>query len=106
MPASRAAAWMVSGSSSSWPEKWRMRRRRSSGRSASGACRRAATTARHAGIVAAMRGRTEVSIGIPWSPAIEAKACACFAGVKALLEVLVGAAGQADERQLPLQPVA
>ena len=82
MPASRAAASIVSGSSSSWPEKWRMRRRRSSGRSASGACRRAATTARHAGMVAAMRGRTEVSIGIPWSRAMAAKARDCFSGVK------------------------
>ena len=82
MPASRAAPWMVSGSSSSSPEKWRMRSRRSSGRSASGACRRAATMARQAGMVAAMRGRTELSIGIPWSRAMEAKARACFSGVK------------------------
>ena len=59
-----------------------MRRWRSSARSASGACMRAATTARQAGMVAAMRGRTELSIGIPWSRAIEANARACFWGVK------------------------
>ena len=61
-----------------------MRRRRSSARSASGACMRAATTARQAGTVAAIRGRTELSIGIPWSRAIDANARACFCGVKPL----------------------
>ncbi len=59
-----------------------MRSRRSSVRSASGACRRAATTARQAGIVAAMRGRTELSIGMPWSRAIAANERDCFSGVK------------------------
>ena len=48
----------------------------------SGACRRAATTARHAGIVAAMRGRTDVSIGMPWSRAIDANARDWRSGVK------------------------
>ncbi len=65
MPASRAAAAIVAGSSRSSPAKWRTRRRRSNARMRSGAWRRAATTARHAGIVAAMRGRTDVSIGMP-----------------------------------------
>ena len=67
MPASRAAPWIVSGSSSSSPRNVRTRRRRSRGRIRSGASRRAATTARQAGIVAAIRGRTAVSIGMPWS---------------------------------------
>ena len=43
--------------------------------------RRAATTARHAGMVAAMRGRSDVSIGMPWSRAMLRKASDCFSGV-------------------------
>ena len=64
MPTRSAAAVSVPGASSSSPEKWRTRRLRSSARSASGACRRAATTARQAGTVADMRGRSDVSIGM------------------------------------------
>ncbi len=84
MPASVAAPAIVSGSSSSSPEKWRTRSRLSSARSPSGARRRAATTARHAGTVAAMRDRTEVSIGMPWSDAIFMKALDCCSGSKPL----------------------
>jgi hypothetical protein len=61
---------MVSGSSSSLPAKLWMRSRRRTSRSFSGACRRVATTARQAGIVAAILGRTRVSIGMPCSSAM------------------------------------
>ena len=40
----------------------------------SGAFRRAATTARQAGTMADIRGRTAVSIGMPWSWAMRRKA--------------------------------
>ena len=59
-----------------------MRSRRSSDRSNSGACSRAATTARHAGTLAAIRGRTRVSIGMPCSRAIIANAADRRSGVK------------------------
>ena len=48
----------------------------------SGALRRAATTARQAGTEAAMRGRTAVSIGMPWSWAMRRKAADWRSGVK------------------------
>jgi hypothetical protein len=78
-----AARSSISGSSSmASPAKLCTRRQRSSRRACSGACSRAATTARHAGRVAAIRARSLVSIGIPWSRAIVRNAAACFCGVK------------------------
>jgi hypothetical protein len=82
-PASRAAPSIVASSSSSSPRKFRMRRRRRRTRIArSDACSRAATTARHAGSVAASRGRTCVAIGILWSAAILRMPSAMPSGVK------------------------
>ena len=78
---SAAAPARVDGSSSSSPEKLRTRRQRSRADARSGACSRAATTARQAGWVALIRGRSEVSIGMPWSWAIRAKARAWVSGV-------------------------
>jgi hypothetical protein len=78
----RAASSIVRGSSSSWPQKWRTRSRRSRIRIRSGARRRAATTARQAGCVAAIRGRSRVSIGVPCSREIERNDAACFSVVK------------------------
>ena len=58
---------MVSGSSISGPSKHSTRRARSSRRSSSGAFRRVATMARQATIVATIRGRSVVSMGMPCS---------------------------------------
>ena len=73
-PASWRATSSIAGSSSSAsPAKWCTRRHRRSGLCGSGSCSRAATTARQAGRVAAIRGRSRVSIGIPCSRAIAVK---------------------------------
>ena len=82
MPALSAASSSIRGSSSSAsPAKLWTRRQRSSLWACSGAWRRAATTASHAGRVAAILGRCEVSIGMPCSRAMCRNADACFSGV-------------------------
>jgi hypothetical protein len=73
---------MTAGSSIRSPAIARMRSRRRSARSRSGAWSRAATTARQAWTVAIMRGRRRVSIGMPYFSRIVSSAVTCRSGVK------------------------
>ena len=73
---------IVAGSSSRQPEKFSTRSLRIRWRIRCGACTRAATIARHAGTVAAIRGRSRESIGMPCSRAMRRNALDWRSGVK------------------------
>jgi hypothetical protein len=82
-PASLAARAITSGSSSRRPVKQRTRSRRSSVPQRSGVRIRAATTARHAGRLAATAGGGLQAIGMPYWRCRCLRPCASRSGVKA-----------------------